>query len=173
MPDYREHPAKPVRLQGDDMVVLDAGDETVWFYLDADGWEGLHARRLAPDLARIAAVPVFAYGVGLGDEVQVRESDEGAAVATAVVRSAGNVTFRVIFPAQAGAEAADHWRSLLTGLAPYGCWLDVWSPQLVAVSAGADVAAEVAHYLTAREEGGELVFEAVSASAASSPSRTL
>lgn len=160
MPDYREHPGKPVRLQGEAVAVLDAGDTTAWFYLDEDGWEGLRARRLGPDMARVAAVPVFAYGIALGDEVRVRESAEGAVVATGVVRSAGNRTFRVVFPLQGAPEPDERWRSLLAGLAPHGCWLDVYSPTLVAVSAEPGAAGDVAAYLGAREERGELAFEA-------------
>ena len=156
MPEYREHPGKPLRRQGDAVVMLDAGDGVVWFQLADGDWEGLSALRVEPDVMRVMAVPVFAYGVGLGDEVRVRPED-GAA--TGLVRSAGNRTFRVVFPL-AGAPAPDErWRSLLTALEPHGCWLDVYSPQLVAVSAEAARAAEVAAYLAAREARGELAFE--------------
>lgn len=159
MPEYREHPGKPMRLQSDAVVMLDAGDCTVWFYLDQDGWEGLRGKRVAPDVARVAAVPVYAYGVALGDEVRFEESEEGASVATGLVRSAGNRTFRVLFPLHEAPEPDERWRSLLTDLEPHGCWLDVYSPQLVAVSAEAETADGVEAYLREREERGELAFE--------------
>lgn len=157
MAEYREHPGKPVRLEAGAVTMLDAGDCTVWFYLDEAGWEGLHARRVAEDLARVMAVPVFAYGVGLGDEVRLRAPDS---VATGLVRSAGNRTFRVVFPVQGAPDPDERWRSLLTDLEPHGCWVDVYSPQLVAVSAEAERAEQVVGYLGEREERGELAFEA-------------
>ena len=164
MPDYREHPSKPVRLEPGGMVLLDAGDCTVWFYLDDGSWEGLAGLSVAEDVARVMAVPVFAYGIGLGDEVRVRAGDNAA---TGLVRSAGNRTFRVVFP-RTGApfprsgppEPDERWRTLLADLEPHGCWLDVYSPRLVAVSAEADRAEDVMRYLTEREERGELAFEA-------------
>ena len=157
MPDYREHPGKPIRLESGSVAMLDAGDCTVWFSLAEDGWEGLSAVRVGEDLARVMAVPVFAYGVGLGDEVRVRAGDNAA---EALVRSAGNRTFRVILPLQAAPDPDERWRTLLADLEPHGCWLDVYSPQLVAVSAAAEIADAVAGYLAAREERGELAFEA-------------
>lgn len=147
------------RSQGD-LVVLGEGADTVWFFLDEhDGWEGLLARRIGPDRARICAVPVFAYGVGLGDEVACEERD-GAVVATTLVREAGNTTFRVIFPRHGAPEPDERWRSLLTDLERHGCWIDVYSPQLVALSAEPAVVEDVAAYLRGREERGDLAFEA-------------
>lgn len=160
MAEYREHPGKPVRRAGDDLMVLGEGQETVWFYLDAeDGWEGLLARRLEGDRARVCAVPVFAYGVGLGDEVSLEERD-GAPVATGLLREAGNTTFRVIFPRHGAPEPDERWRSLLADLEPHGCWIDVYSPQLVALSAEPAEVEAVASYLRVREERGELAYEA-------------
>lgn len=160
MAEYREHPGRPVRRSGADIVVLGEGDLTVWFYLDADeGWEGLAARGLDGGRARVCAVPVFAYGVGLGDEVAVEDRD-GATVATGLVREAGNATFRVIFPRHNAPEPDERWRSLLDDLAAHDCWIDVYSPQLVAVSAAPPAADAVAAYLGGREERGELAFEA-------------
>ena len=157
MPEYREHPGKPVRREGDAVVMLDAGDCVVWFQLDGGDWEGLSAERLSSDLARVTAVPVFAYGVGLGDEVRLRPDD---AAAIGLVRSAGNRTFRVVLPASDVPEPDERWRSLLADLEPRGCWLDVYSPRLVAVSADGEHAAEVEAYLSEREARGELAYEA-------------
>lgn len=160
MAEYREHPGMPLRRAGDDLVVLGEGEDTVWFYLDEeDGWEGLAARRLGGGRARVCAVPVFAYGVGLGDEVAIEDRD-GAAVATTLVREAGNTTFRVIFPRHGAPEPDERWRSLLADLAHHGCWIDVYSPQLVAVSAEPAAVEQVAAYLRGREDRGELAYEA-------------
>lgn len=160
MTEYREHPGRPLRRSGDDLVVLGEGEETVWFYLDEhDGWEGLLARRTGGDRARVCAVPVFAYGVGLGDEVACQERD-GAVVATMLVREAGNTTFRVIFPRHDAPAPDERWRSLLADLERLGCWIDIYSPQLVAVSAEPAAVEEVAAYLREREARGELAFEA-------------
>ena len=159
MAEYREHPGRPVRLEDDTLVVLGEGELTLWFYLEDEGWEGLLARRLAPDRARVCAVPVFAYGVNLGDEVRLEERHD-AVVAVAPLRDAGNHTFRVMFPAHGVREPDERWRDLLSDLAPYGCWLDVYSPQLVAVSAAPSTAGDVSSYLRDREERGGLAFEA-------------
>lgn len=157
---YREHPGTPLRRDGEDLVMLGEGDETVWFFLDADdGWEGLLARRTGDGVARICAVPVFAYGVALGDEVAIEERD-GAAVAIGLVREAGNATFRVIFPAADAPGPDERWRTLLADLEPHGCWIDVFSPRLVALSAEPAAVEDVSGYLRGREERGELAFEA-------------
>lgn len=156
MAAYRAHPGKPMRREGDAVVMLDAGDCTVWFQLADGDWEGLSGLRVADDVARVMAVPVFAYGVGLADEVRMRPGD-GAA--TGLLRTAGNRTFRVVFPSAGAPEPDERWRTLLADLEPHGCWLDVYSPQLVAVSVDAARAGEVEAYLGAREDRGELAFE--------------
>jgi hypothetical protein len=129
---------------------------------DDDGqprWEGLLARRLAADRVRVCAVPVFAYDVNLGDEIRVIESEEGALVAAERLRDAGSVTFRVWLPEHDGSGDDQRWRTLLRELGRYGCWLDVYSPRLIAISAGPDVAGPVADDLVARERRGDLVYE--------------
>ena len=97
---------------------------------DPDGepvWEGLLAPLTPqPDLAVIAAVPVFAYDLNLGDEVEVVASAEGPLVAVRPVHDAGRFTFRVLFP-----DAVDpddrSWLTLQRDLEPFGCWFDVYS----------------------------------------------
>jgi hypothetical protein len=166
---YVEHPSKVGAFRGGQMVVYpDAVREdcTVWSSFeigDEQGpgeelWEGLLARRLSPDRARICAVPVFVYDVNLGDEVAVAESEEGALLATGVVRDAGSITIRVMFQ---GATKSDPnaWRALMADLEVHDCWFDVWSERVVAVAIPSDHLDIVTAYLTGRWQAGELRWE--------------
>ncbi|HLM06713.1 MAG TPA: DUF4265 domain-containing protein [Blastococcus sp.] len=166
MSRYVEHPSKVARWRDDGFEVLpDAAEatETVWTALPPDGdgdpvWEGLLAVRTAPDRAVIAAVPVFAYDLNLGDEVEVAASPEGRLVVVRPVWDAGRFTFRVLFP-HADDPGDRSWVTLQQDLEPYACWFDVYSPQLVAVSAEPDVAQYVADHLEQQANAGRWVYE--------------
>ena len=134
----------------------DRANETVWSGLEEDdAWEGLLAIR--GDLsARICSVPVFAYDLHLGDEVQLVLSAENAPVITAVLRPSGNWTFRARLE---GEECDDPWLGLLHDLKDFDCVFDVYSPRLVAVSASASGASAVSGLLASRESAGELAYE--------------
>ena len=181
MARYAEHPSKASRFDGRDWVVHeDAANEdcTVWVCVerDEDGddhrWEGLLGRRLAPDRARIAAVPVFVGGLAFGDEVSLVESGEGALVVTGVVRPSGNATFRVLLPRLNGPEEQrwhrgpepvpgdTRWRDLIVELEPLGCWFDVYDPRYVAISAPSSSAATLAELLERRAREGDWRWEA-------------
>lgn len=142
-----------------------AADQTVWFAVEPGDppdhedavWEGLLTRPSGPDRAVVAAVPVFAFDVGLGDEVEVVASAEGPLVATRVVRDAGQVTFRVLFPVHKPDD--ERWKELQIDLEPYGCWFDVYSPTFIAVSARREVARAVADFLAEGEREGRLQYE--------------
>lgn len=144
-----------------------AAEQTVWFAVDPGDsedhedavWEGLLTQRSAPDRAVVAAVPVFAYDVNLGDEVEVVASAEGPLVATRVVRDAGRFTFRVLFPVLEQPEGDERWRELQLDLEPYGCWFDVYSPRSVAISAEPGVARAVADFLSEAERAGRFQYE--------------
>ncbi len=163
---YREHASKPARLRGGELVVYEDAtheDCTVWVFHERDSegeehWEGLLARRLPEERARICAVPVFVYDLNLGDEVSVAASAEGAAVATGLISDAGNFTFRVFFE-HGVANDDEGWRALMADLEPFNCWFDVYSPRLVALSATSSHAADVADYLAERVARGELHYE--------------
>ena len=165
MPEYEEHPSKASSWGDGQFVVLpeaEATDSTVWFgaKVDAGGetlWEGLLARGTAKDRARICAVPFWLNDVNLEDEVSLIESGEDA-VANAIVKDAGNFTFRVIF--ERADSDDDRWRELMVQLEPYDCWFDVRSPGFVALSAPPDHAQSVADFLSTREQDGELQYEA-------------
>lgn len=166
MPQYVEHPTRTGRWRdGGFEVHPDAATatETVWVSLSAgpDGepaWEGLLAVLPQPDLAVIAAVPVFAYDLNLGDEVEVAGSAEGPLVAVRPLHDAGRFTFRVLFP-HADDPDDRSWVALQQELEPFGCWFDVYTPQLVAVSADAAVAQEVADHLAEEQRAGRWVYE--------------
>ena len=135
MPQYVEHPTRTGRWRDGGFEVLPQ-----------------------PDLAVIAAEPVFAYDLNFGDEMEVAGSAEGPLVAVRPVHDAGRFTFRVLFP-DAGDPDDRSWVALQQDLEPFGCWFDVYTPQLVAVSAEADVAQAVADVLADEQRTGRWVYE--------------
>jgi hypothetical protein len=159
---YREHPSKVVRMADGELVIYpraSAEDCTLWFALDdaPDEWEGVLGKRLPSDTAEVVGVPVFAYGVNLGDVVRTVTSAEGGLVVSEVITDAGNYTFRAFFEGQAA--PGEHWQSLMVDLEPFGCWFDTLSENLVAISVDAENSQAVADYLAARELSGELKYE--------------
>lgn len=166
-----EHPSRVARWRDGEFEGLpgaSAASLTVWFPADPsdeDGvvLEGLRAEPAGPGRALIAAIPVYVYDVNLGDEVEVVETDEELLVATRVTSDAGRFTFRVwfadVFPGVDAAVLDERWKTLQIDLVPFGCWFDMYSAQLIAVSAEPDVAADVARYLAAGEAAGRFVYE--------------
>jgi hypothetical protein len=166
-----EHPSRVARWSHGEFEGLpgaSAASLTVWFAADPgdeDGVEaeGLLAEPIGPHRAVIAAIPVYIYNVNLGDEVEFVASAEGPLVATRVTRDAGRLTYRVwfadLFPGVEGAAPDERWKSLQIDLERFGCWFDMYSPQLIAVSAEPDVAAAVADYLAEGEAAGRFVYE--------------
>lgn len=160
--DFDEHPGKVTTWRDGDFVAhpdAEAEDETVWAYVH-DGpcrWEGLLARRISEDRARLAAIPFWVYNLDLGDEVALETAPNGAPVITDVVADGGNYTYRVRF--EGAGEDDTRWRELAQALAPLGCWFDVRQPGFLAVSAPGPDADAVLSYLDAREARGELLYE--------------
>ena len=167
MSSFLEHPGTVGRLRGrtsEQHPDVAAATQTVWVavYPAGDGeaaWEGLRALPSGEGRAVLAAVPVFAYDLGLGDEVEVVATAEGPLVVVGRVRDAGRATFRVWFPDWPDLERDDRVTELQRELARYGCWFDVWSPSLVAVAAEPDVAQAVADHLAEQERSGRFIFE--------------
>jgi hypothetical protein len=165
MTEFEEHPSKASAWRAGRYVVLpdaELEDCTVWVGTSeaTDGlvtWEGLLARRLAPDRARVCAVPFWVYDLNLGDEVTLMASDESAPVVTGVAVDAGNFTFRVAFTD--GDDNDPRWRELMVDLEHFECWFDVRGTGFIALSAPASHADAVAGYLQAREDLGQLSFE--------------
>jgi hypothetical protein len=162
---YYEHPSKASRWESGRLVVLEDAEQadcTCWFLCEEEGrkrWEGLLGRRLSIDHVRVCAIPVLVYDVNLADEVVVRVNDDGALVATEIVRDAGNFTFRILFPDDAPPDPYARLLGLMVDLERLGCWFDVWSPFVVALSAPPEHAEDVADYLDEREQRGDLEYE--------------
>lgn len=163
---YDEHSSKAAAWRAGEFIVFPEAideDTTVWFACgrDEDGrtsWEGLLARRVDANRARIAAIPYWARGVSLGDEVSVVESAEGAVVAVDVLRASGNATLRVGFKNE-NRETGRRWMTLMRELERFDCWFDVLSPMFLALSVSSADFGAVADYLRTREGLGELEFE--------------
>jgi hypothetical protein len=181
VPRYLEHPSKVGRWRDGGFEMLPesaAATETVWFSIEPDEngdrvWEGLLALTPEPGRAVIAAVPVFAYDVHLGDEVEVVASAEGPLVALRPLRDAGRHTFRVLLGDEGLAAPTRGWVRLQQDLEPYGCWFDVHSPRLVAVSAEPDVARSVAEFLADEERAGRWQYETGRSAAPEEPRPSL
>lgn len=162
-----EHPTRASRWRGGDFEVFPAAasaELTVWFALPDDPeaeqtWEGLLANESRRGHALIAAIPAYVYDLNLGDEVAVVASGEGGLVATSLAQDAGSYTFRVMFSEYDGPGDDERWRRLQEDLERYGCWFDVMWPQFVALSAGSAVAQDVADWLLARQDAGDLQYE--------------
>jgi hypothetical protein len=160
--DFDEHPGKATTWRDGDFAVhpdAELEDETVWAAVH-DGpvaWEGLLARRLGEDRARLAAIPYWVYNLDLGDEVELTVAPNGAPVITGVAADSGNFTYRVVF--EDAADDDERWRELAQALSPLGCWFDVRSPAFLALSAPGPEADAVTAYLHAREARGELRYE--------------
>jgi Domain of unknown function (DUF4265) len=169
---FKEHPSKVAAWRDGRFIVLPdaaAADCTIWFGLEPDEpsevqWEGLLGRRLGEDQARVCAVPFWLYKLNLGDEVRTITSQEGALVATEIIRESGNCTFRAFLTIEEDDDLS--WRELQNGLEPYDCWFDVSTRRFVAISCPPNQAHGVADYLESRERRGELQYENGRATAA-------
>ena len=100
---------------------------------------------------------MFAYDLNLGDVVRVIRSAEGAPVISELITGSCNSTFRALFERES--HVGEHWKRLMEDLEPFGCWFDVYSPQLVALSAEPEVAQAVADVLADEQRAGRWVYE--------------
>jgi len=132
---------------------------TVWIALPDgdDEWEGLLGIRRPEDMAEIVGIPLFAYGINLGDVVSIIQTAGGADVVTGLTSDSGNFTFRAAFETES--HPGEHWRRLMNDLEPHGCWFDTWSETLVAISADEPHSQGVADYRASRENAAELQYE--------------
>ena len=162
-----EHPSRVSRWRAGAFEVLPnavAADTVVWFGVKVaeDGavtWEGLNAIGLSDARATLVSIPAFAYGVSLGDEVEVVASAEGGLVATGRVGQARARTYRVWLPDWTGDGPDERWRDLQVELEPFGCWFDVFSPRLTAIAVEHSVAHGVEDWLARGEGSGRFEFE--------------
>jgi hypothetical protein len=145
-----EHPRRPVRLV--DGVLqpwpdAHASDCVVWFPVpDAvEGAgpeaEGIPAIRLDGDRARLTGIPLFPYHVGLGDEVQVRDTD-GALYCVEVVVAAPELVVRIfdeggsvgVSEALSEPDSDEPFWRIIRALAPHGCWFERYSTGYAALA---------------------------------------
>ena len=142
MARYQEHPSRSSRWSSGQLEVhpdAQRADFTTWFSIKVSSdqeqtWEGLLSIKTSPSTSRIVAVPALAYDVGFGDEVEIVNSDEGAAVATRVLANAGMSTFRVLFTSSERSDEDERISAFLSEIRPIPCVFDVYSERLVSLS---------------------------------------
>lgn len=169
-----EHPRRPMRLDGGELVphpdALDA-DCVVWFPVPDAGpggpeAEGLPAKRLDGDRARLCSVPFFPYHLALGDELQIREQD-GTLYGVEVVLASTDLTVRVfddaasVSPEQALAdpEADEPFWRIARALAAHHTWFERYSTSYSAFLVPADEWEYVQPFLDLRERAEGLRWE--------------
>jgi len=136
--------------------------DVVWFSVptetgDEVTWEGLGSVVSADGSAVVCNVPAWVYDLGLGDTVSWIKSAVGAYVATGILTDAGTYTFRVWLDADVP-TTADVW-DVHTSASELGCWVDIVSTRLVAISASVEKAQAVANWLESAEASGRLQYE--------------
>lgn len=102
-------------------------------------------------------MPLWAYGLNLGDEVETMDSAQGGIVALRIVETSSNETFRVRFEG-----ARDHdtrWQDLMKDLEAADCWFDVLHPGYVAIAVPCANRDQIEQYLDRRSSAGELAYE--------------
>lgn len=114
--------------------------------------EQLWARKVDETHFQLCCIPFFAYGLALGDVVEV----DADYLVRRVSEPSGRSVFRVHLD-RANVELRDE---LVFGLAERGALVEWSSMSMFAVDAGdAMCARELADYLAAEERKGRLVFE--------------
>lgn len=138
-------------------VWRDKSDFIIRAYLEENEgrneWEQLWAKRVDDRRFSLCCIPFFAYNLALGDEVET----DGNYVVQGVIKPSGQFTFRVWFGDSTEPGIKDE---VLRQLAAMDALFEWSSANLLAISAkDADQAQEVADYLYARQNGGDLTYE--------------
>lgn len=116
-------------------------------------WEQLWVKKISEKKFSLCCIPFFAYNLALGDEVRT----DSNYVVQDVVQASGQFTFRAWFGDSTNQVAKDE---ILRKLGTVGAFLEWSSANLLAISAkDSNQAQEVADYLYARENAGELTYE--------------
>lgn len=116
-------------------------------------WEQLWVRRVDERRFSICCIPFFAHNLALGDEV---ETDSNYVV-QGVVKPSGQLTFRAWFGDSTHLGIKDEVLRQLERMVVSFEWS---SPNLLAISAKDTVQAQqVADYLYARQNAGDLMYE--------------
>lgn len=114
-------------------------------------WEQLWGQEVAPQRCVVCCTPFFVYDVALGDEVEI----DANFVLQRVVRSSGQVTFRVWFGGQDTTTRQELVREI-EAMKPLMEWS---SENLLALSVPEAEAQQLADYLHSREQQGLLQYE--------------
>jgi len=158
---YRSHPSPTGEMRDGQLTAVPEAaeaDTTVWFALppenDRTVWEGLAAQSSGPGEAIIRAIPLFAYGLGYGDRVSVTPSAEGPLVATGILATGDHYAFRVWL--KDGTASLD---DVLHEYGEMGCYIEVYSQDLVGLSCRSAAARRIAEALDAAKAAGRLEYE--------------
>lgn len=114
-------------------------------------WEQLWGLKTAPQRVVLCCIPFFVHDISLGDELET----DGDCVLQRVVRSSGQVTFRVWFGGQDGAKRQIVVHEL-EEMKPLMEWS---SGNLLALSVPEAEAQRLADYLQLHENDGLLQYE--------------
>jgi Domain of unknown function (DUF4265) len=123
---------------------------------DLDRWEELPAWELSKGRFEIRCIPFFVYDLALGDEVETEEREGKPNVVKRVVKDSGHYTFRVWTGDSHDKEARD---DIVAKVGELRCEVEWYSDHLIAISAHAEEAQEVADYLLALEREARIAFE--------------
>lgn len=119
-------------------------------------WEQLWARQIGENRFEICCIPVFAYDLALGDEVETEPHDAKCFVVARVVKPSGRYVFRLWF---GDAKHPATREEILQELQQMGALVEVYSHNLVGVDATAKIAQKVADALHQREQLEHLIYE--------------
>ena len=118
----------------------------------SSAWEQLWSNRLSDYKFELTCIPMFAYGISLGDIV---ETDSNFMI-TRVVMHSGHKTYRVWFMK----EESSFQKQIFDSLANFGCLLERYSSKLIGVDTPtADIGLLVKSYLSKIEQDGDIYFE--------------
>lgn len=120
-------------------------------------WEQLWGRQITDDRFEICCIPLYAYDLALGDEVETGTVMGQPYMVQRVVKRSGHWTLRAWFQDSVYPDARIEIPEVLTRL---GCLLEWGSDDLLAIDASSDDQARaVVELLSEVEEKGYLEFE--------------
>lgn len=119
--------------------------------------ERLWARKLTDGRFEVCCIPFFAYDVALGDEVEVELDSQGRYMLRRIAKRSGHSTLRVKLSDRAHAAPQPEVSETLLG---FGCLLEWYSEDLVAIDVAPDVPSGATFSFLLKEESlGRLQFE--------------
>lgn len=138
-------------------VWRDKSDFIIRAYLEENEgrneWEQLWVKRVDDWRFSLCCIPFFAYNLALGDEVET----DGNYVVQGVVKPSGQFTFRVWFGDSINPRVKEE---VLRQLEVMSVLFEWSSANLLAISVkDTDQAQQLADYLYARQNAGDLMYE--------------